>query len=297
MFVLAQVKEAAKKIDQDKIGTGENANEIMTLIKEIGAEYSPKIIGAILILFFGRIVAKIVAKIVKASMIKAKADETLVTFVDNLIYMALLAFVLIASLACLGVQTNSMIAVIGAAGLAVGLALQGALSNFAASVLVMVFRPYKVGDLIEAGGSLGNVRAIELFTTTIITLDNKTVIIPNSKMTADSITNYTETDDLRMDLVFGVSYTDDIDKVKEICMNVMKANKQILQTPEPYVGVLEHGDSSVNFAVRPWVNAEHYWDVYFYMHEEIKKAFDKEGISIPFPQRDIHIVSDVNKTV
>jgi len=198
-------------------------------------------------------------------------------------------------LASLGVQTNSMIAVIGAAGLAVGLALQGALSNFAASVLVMVFRPYKVGDLIEAGGSLGVVRAIELFTTTVTTLDNKTVIIPNSKMTGDSITNYTETDDLRVDLVFGVSYSDDIDKVKDILMKLMQSNDKVLKTPEPYVGLSEHGESSVNFAARPWVKAEDYWDVHFYMQEAVKKAFDKEGISIPFPQRDLHIVSDATK--
>lgn len=270
-------------------------SNVVEQIQKFGTDYGLKIVGAILILIVGRILAKVIAKLVNASMVKAKADETLVKFVDNLVYMALLAFVVIASLACLGVETNSMIAVIGAAGLAVGLALQGALSNFAASVLIMVFRPYKVGDLIEAGGSLGVVRAIELFTTTVITLDNKSVIIPNSKMTADSIINYTETDNLRMDLVFGVSYTDDIDKVKEICMGVMKANEKVLQTPAPYVGVLEHADSSVNFAVRPWVHADDYWDVYFYMHEEIKKAFDEDGISIPFPQRDIHIVSDATK--
>ena len=294
MFILAQAAEKVAVEVSTESSQGKY-QELITKGQQLLAEYGLNVLGAIAILIIGRVVAKVVAKIVKASMARAKADETLITFVDNLVYMAMLAFVLIAALSCLGVETASMIAVIGAAGLAVGLALQGALSNFAASVLIMVFRPYKVGDLIEAGGSLGVVRAIELFTTTVITLDNKTVIIPNSQMTADSIINYTETDNLRMDLVFGVSYTDDIDKVKDICLNVMKANDKILQTPAPYVGVLEHGDSSVNFAVRPWVSADDYWDVYFYMHEEIKKAFDKDGISIPFPQRDIHIVSDATK--
>ncbi|MCM8532667.1 MAG: mechanosensitive ion channel, partial [Lentisphaeraceae bacterium] len=267
MFVLAQV--AAKAAEAANEATQPPKDQLQIIVETVqtfAAEYGLKIIGAILILVLGRLIAKIVTRIIKASMVKAKAEPTLVTFAENLVYMALLGFVIIAALASLGVQTNSMIAVIGAAGLAVGLALQGALSNFAASVLIMVFRPYKVDDLIEAGGSLGFVRAIELFTTTIVTLDNKTVIIPNSQMTASSITNLTETDELRMDLVFGVSYSDDIDKVKEICMKVMKSNDLILKTPEPFVGVFAHGASSVDFAVRPWVHAKDYWDVYFYMH-------------------------------
>ncbi|MCM8537922.1 MAG: mechanosensitive ion channel [Lentisphaeraceae bacterium] len=292
MFILAQAATEGQKAPEP---AKDQLQIITETVQTFAAEYGLKIIGAIVILIVGRLIAKVITKIIKASMIKAKAEPTLVTFAENLVYMALLGFVIIAALASLGVQTNSMIAVIGAAGLAVGLALQGALSNFAASVLIMVFRPYKVDDLIEAGGSLGFVRAIELFTTTLVTLDNKTVIIPNSQMTASSITNLTETDELRMDLVFGVSYSDDIDKVKEICMKVMKGSDLILKTPEPFVGVLEHGDSSVNFAVRPWVHADHYWDVYFYMHEEVKKAFDREGVSIPFPQRDLHIVSDATK--
>ncbi|NQZ58129.1 MAG: mechanosensitive ion channel, partial [Lentisphaeraceae bacterium] len=190
------------------------------------------------------------------------------------------------------VLTAAMIAVIGAAGLAVGLALQGALSNFAAGVLIIFFRPFKVGDLIETGGSLGYVRLIELFTTTIVTLDNKTGVIPNSQLTSDKIVNYTETKELRMDLVFGVSYEADIDEVKEVCMQIMQEEELILKSPAPFVGVLEHGESSVNFAVRPYVDAAHYWDVHFIMHEKIKKAFDKRGISIPFPQRDVHIISN-----
>ena len=252
-------------------------------------QYGLKVVAAILILVVGRICARMATNLAKKSMVKAKTDPTLVTFFEKLIYLALLAIVIISALIQLGVKQASMIAVLGAAGLAVGLALQGGLSNFASGVLIIFFRPFKVNDLIEAAGALGVVRSIELFTSTIITLDNKTVVIPNSQLTSDKIVNYTETDELRMDLVFGAGYSDDIDKVKEVCMDVMKANDQVLKSPEPFVGVLEHGASSVNFAVRPWVKAADYWDVYFAMHEQVKKKFDENGISIPFPQRDVHL--------
>ena len=252
-------------------------------------QYGLRVVAAILILFIGRICARAVTNIAKKSMEKAKTDPTLVTFFEKLIYLALLAIVIISALIQLGVKQASMIAVLGAAGLAVGLALQGGLSNFASGVLIIFFRPFKVNDLIEAAGSLGVVRSIELFTSTIITLDNKTVVIPNSQLTSDKIVNFTETDELRMDLVFGAGYSDDVDTVKKVCMDVMKSNDKVLKKPEPFVGVIEHGASSVNYAVRPWVKAAHYWDVYFEMHEQIKKQFDKNGISIPFPQRDVHL--------
>ncbi len=252
-------------------------------------QYGLKIVAAIFILIIGRICATVATNVAKKSMEKAKVDPTLITFFEKLIYLALLAIVIISALIQLGVKQASMIAVLGAAGLAVGLALQGGLSNFASGVLIIFFRPFKVNDLIEAAGSLGVVRSIELFTSTVITLDNKTVVIPNSQLTSDKIVNFTETDELRMDLVFGASYSDDIDTVKKICMDVMKANDKVLKSPEPFVGVLEHGPSSVNYAVRPWVKAAHYWDVYFAMHEQVKKKFDENGVSIPFPQRDVHL--------
>lgn len=252
-------------------------------------QYGLKIVAAILILFVGRICARMATNLAKKSMEKAKVDPTLVTFFEKLIYLALLAIVIISALIQLGVKQASMIAVLGAAGLAVGLALQGGLSNFASGVLIIFFRPFKVNDLIEAAGSLGVVRSIELFTSTIVTLDNKTVVIPNSQLTSDKIVNFTETEELRMDLVFGAGYSDDIDKVKKVCMEVMQANEKVLKSPAPFVGVFEHGASSVNYAVRPWVKASNYWDVYFEMHEQVKKKFDENGITIPFPQRDVHL--------
>jgi len=251
-----------------------------------------KVIAALAILFIGRWLARKVSLLTRRSMEKAKVDPTLIGFSNRLIFMLLMVFVITAALRQLGVDTASMIAIVGAAGLAIGLALQGALSNFAAGVLIIMFRPFRVGDLIEAGDTLGVVRVIELFTTTLVTLDNKTAIIPNSQLTSDKITNYTETEELRMDMVFGVGYEADIDKVKKICYGVLNNNKRILQSPAPFVGVLEHGESSVNFAVRPWVSALDYWDIHFEVHEEIKKAFDAADISIPFPQRDVHLISN-----
>jgi len=271
--------------DSTDSGLSEFAQRMLGYLEQYGL----RIVAAILILVVGRICAKVATNLAKKSMEKAKTDPTLVTFFEKLIYLALLAIVIISALIQLGVKQASMIAVLGAAGLAVGLALQGGLSNFASGVLIIFFRPFKVNDLIEAAGALGVVRSIELFTSTIITLDNKTVVIPNSQLTSDKIVNYTETDELRMDLVFGAGYSDDIDEVKEACMSVLKAEAKVLKSPEPFVGVLEHGDSSVNYAVRPWVKAADYWDVYFSVHENIKKKFDEKGIEIPFPQRDVHL--------
>lgn len=198
-------------------------------------------------------------------------------------------FVIIAALQKLGIPSASMVAAVGAAGLAVGLALQGALSNFAAGILIIVFRPYKVGDLLDAGGSVGVVRELQMFTTTIVTPDNKTVIIPNSSMTSGTITNFTETDELRIDLVFGAGYDDDIDLVKKTLQEVVEQDERVLKDPAPTIAVLEHADSSVNYVCRPWTKTKDYWDVFFDLNEKVKKAFDEKGISIPYPQRDVHI--------
>lgn len=249
---------------------------------------------AILILLIGRFIVKVIGKIIAKTMRKAKTDETLVSFATNLINFLGTIFVMVAVLGRLGIQTASIVAAVGAAGLAIGLAFQGALSNFAAGCLIIIFRPFKVGDLIQAGGELGTVREIELFTTKMITPDNKTVIVPNGQLTADKIVNYTETDELRMDLTFGVGYETDIDHVKATIKKVLDGDDRVLANPAPLIGVSEHGESSVNYAVRPWVKADNYWGLYFDLHEQIKKEFDKENISIPFPQSDIHIVSDIN---
>ncbi len=266
--------------------------EIMDKVKELLLGYGLNILWAIVIFVVGRWLVKFVAGLIRKGMRKAKTEETLIGFTYNLIYFIGLIFVIVAALAKLGIQTASMIAAIGAVGLAVGLSLQGALSNFAAGILIVVFRPFKVGDLVKVTGEVGTVREIELFTTKITTPDNKTVIIPNGMLTADKIVNITETEDLRVDLVFGTSYEDNIDHVKKVIDKVINADDRILKDPAPFIGMIEHADSSINYAVRPWVKAKNYWGVYFDLHENIKKAFDNEGISIPFPQRDVHIIQD-----
>jgi small conductance mechanosensitive channel len=222
-------------------------------------------------------------------MNKRQVDPTIASFVSNMTYIALLVFVVLAALGQLGIQTTSFIAVIGAAGLAIGLALQGSLSNFAAGFLMIIFRPFKVGDYIEGAGVAGTVEAIQIFTTQLKTPDNKTVIIPNAGLTAGNITNYSAKGTRRVDMVFGIGYGDDIDHAKKVIMDVLAKEERILKDPSTTIGVVELADSSVNFAVRPWVKADDYWNVYFNLTENIKKDFDAQGISIPFPQRDVHM--------
>ena len=263
--------------------------EIIPKIQELISVFGLKIIAAIAIFIIGKWIARGMEKLCIKLMTKNKVEQTLISFVGNMVYIALLTFVILAALGQLGVQTTSFIAVIGAAGLAVGLALQGSLSNFAAGVLMIIFRPFKVGDLIEGAGVLGTVEVIQIFTTQLVTPDNKVVIVPNSKISSDNIINYTSKPERRVDMVFGVSYTDDIDKVKEVISDVLSQNSSILGNPAPKIALLEMADSSINFAVRPWVKPVDYWDVYFDINERIKKRFDAEGISIPFPQRDVHV--------
>jgi len=262
---------------------------IIAKLQEWGAFYGLKIVAAIIVLIVGRWIAKAIRKLVNKILIKRNVDPTLVSFVGNLTYIALLTFVIIAALAQLGIQTTSFIAVIGAAGLAVGLALQGGLANFAAGFLMIVFRPFKVGHFIEGAGATGIVEEIHIFTTQLRTPDNKTVIIPNAKLMGDNIINYSAKDTRRVDLVVGVSYTDDLQKVKQVLQDIVKKDSRILQDPASMIAVKELSDSSVNFVVRLWVKTTDYWDVYFDTTENVKKRFDAEGISIPFPQQDVHL--------
>lgn len=257
--------------------------------QEILFTYGIRIITAIAILIIGRIVAGIIKKIVLKSFSKAKVETTISTFISNLTFIGIMAFTIIAVLGRIGVQTTSFIAVLGAAGLAIGLAFQGSLSNFAAGFLMIIFRPFKVDDYIEAAGVAGKVKKIEVFTTTILTVDNKKVIVPNSKITGDNIINYTAEKNRRVDMTFGIGYGDDIDKAKEVLNRIVKSFPEVLEDPAPQIELSELGDSSVNFIVRPWAKTEDYWKVKFGITEAVKKEFDKEGISIPFPQRDVHI--------
>jgi len=258
-------------------------------IWELLTVYGLKVIAAIAVLIIGRWIAKVLANFTKKVMNKKEVDTTITSFVVNMTYIALLAFVVLAALGQLGVQTTSFIAVIGAAGLAIGLALQGSLSNFAAGFLMIIFRPFKVGDYIEGAGVAGTVEAIQIFTTQLKTPDNKTVIVPNGKMTGDNITNYTMKGTRRVDMVFGIGYGDDIDKAKNILNDLVAHEDRILDDPSVKIAVVELADSSVNFVVRPWVKSDDYWDVYFDFTENVKKRFDAKGVSIPFPQQDVHM--------
>jgi small conductance mechanosensitive channel len=246
----------------------------------------------VLILIIGWIVAKCIRALTRKLMVKSKVDETLVSFVSSLVYIGVMAFVVIAALSKLGIQTASFVAILGAAGLAIGLALQGSLANFAAGVLMMIFKPIKVGDFVEVAGVGGIVEEIEIFTTQLRTPDNKTIIVPNAGVTGGNITNFTAKDTRRIDLVAGVSYTDDLAKVSKVLNEIVAADERVLKDPAPTIGLLEMGDSSINFAVRPWVKTTEYWDVFFALNRAIKDRFDAEGISIPFPQRDVHLYNE-----
>ena len=263
--------------------------DILAKLYQLLTVYGLKVLAALAIFVIGRWVAKGVRKLVERIMTKSKVDTTLISFTANMAYIGLLAFIVIAALGQLGIQTTSFIAVLGAAGLAVGLALQGSLSNFAAGFLLIIFRPFKVGDLIEGAGVFGVVEAIQIFTTQFKTADNKTVIVPNAKLTDDNIVNWTVKGTRRVDMVFGIGYEDDIDKARTLMADIIAADSRILKDPAPQISVSELADSSVNFVVRPWAKVEDYWGVYFDLTEKIKKAFDANGVSIPFPQRDVHV--------
>ena len=220
----------------------------------------------------------------------AKVDPTLIPFMSSLVSWGFKVLLFISVASMIGIATTSFVAVLGAAGLAVGLALQGSLANFAGGVLVMVFKPYKVGDLIESQGHLGVVKEVQIFNTILIAPQSKRVIIPNGATSNGSIVNYTAEGKIRVDVTVGVSYDADIDQTKAVLMDVLLANDKVMRDPAPFVGVLEMADSSVNFTVRPHCLPEDYWDVFFSVNEEVKKALDENAIAIPFPQRDVHLI-------
>jgi small conductance mechanosensitive channel len=251
--------------------------------------YGLKIVAAIATFVIGRVAIGVLIRMVRRLLKRSNADETLVKFLISLTRITLLILLFIMVLGALGVQTASFIAILGAAGLAVGFALQGSLSNFASGVMLIIFRPFKTGDYVEAGGTSGAVEQIAIFNTIMKTPDNKKVIIPNSKITGDTITNYSANDTRRIDLVFGTGYGDDLRKAKDTLMHIVTADSRILKDPVPVVAVSELADSSVNFVVRPWVKTADYWNVYFDLTEKVKLTFDQQGISIPFPQRDINL--------
>ncbi|MDQ7043808.1 MAG: mechanosensitive ion channel [Sulfurimonas sp.] len=253
------------------------------------SEYGLKIVAAILIFIIGKWAVNKITALTKKMMIKAKIDTTLVEFAESLIYFVLLLMVLLASLNALGINTTSFLAVFGAASLAVGLALQGSLANVGAAVLIIIFRPFKVGDYVEAGGATGTVEDVNLFSTIIAPLDNRTIIVPNATIISGNITNYSKKPQRRVDHVFGIGYEDDLKLAKNTLMEILENDPRVLSEPAPFVAVSELGDSSVNFTTRAWVESADYWDVYFSQIEKVKLTFDEKGISIPFPQMDVHL--------
>jgi len=261
------------------------------MITAYASEYSLKIVAALVIFIIGKWITKRITVFLKKMMEKAEVDQTLVEFAESVVYFVLLLMVILASLNALGINTTSFLAVFGAASLAIGLALQGSLANVGAAVLIIIFRPFKVGDFIEAGGAVGTVEDINLFSTIISPVDNRTIIVPNAAIIGGNITNFSNKPQRRVDHVFGIGYDDDLKLAKATLMEIIDADERILAEPEPFVAVGELADSSVNFVVRAWVNSEDYWGVHFDMIEKVKLTFDEKGISIPYPQMDVHTQS------
>ena len=266
-----------------------DVNKIIAFMQTDGLAFGIDVVIALLIFFVGRIIIGILVRVMSAAMQKNGVEKTLETFVNNLVRTALLIVVIIAAIGQLGIQTTSFIAIFGAAGLAVGLALQGSLSNFASGVLIVLFRPYKVGDFVEAAGISGSIEQVQILTTIFKTGDNKQVIVPNSQVMNSIITNYSANDTRRIDMVVGVSYDDDLDKVRKTLEEIVAADTRVLDDPAPQIAVSELADSSVNFILRPWCATSDYWSLKCDLIETIKKRFDKESISFPYPQQDVHL--------
>ena len=267
----------------------EKTSQLMQSGLDLLMTYGPKILAAIAIFYIGKIVAKWIKRLVTKVMTRGNVDPLIIGFTSSIAYMAMMAFVIMATLGQVGIQTTSFIAILGAAGLAIGLALQGSLANFAAGFLLIIFRPFKVGDVIEAAGVTGKVNEIQIFTTTLKTPDNKIIIIPNAKLGSDNIVNYSAQTTRRVDLVVGVSYDADLKEVRNILEDIVSKDERILKDPAHLIAVGELADNSVNFFVRVWVKSEDYWDVFYAANETVKLRMDEAGVGIPYPQRDIHL--------
>lgn len=267
----------------------EKFQEYVDLAYEIVVQYGLKVVMAILILLIGLWVIKRIVKGTEKLMTKRDVNISLRGFLVSLMSILLKIMLLISIAEMVGIETTSFIAVLGAAGLAVGLALQGTLANFAGGVMILLFKPFKVGDLIESQGHLGTVKEVHIFVTILLTPENKTVILPNSAVSSNDIVNYTTEGVIRVDMVFGISYDSNIKVAKDTLIKILENHPKVLTTPAPFVGVKELADSSVNLAVRPYTAPSDYWEVYFHVYEEGKLALDKAGITIPFPQMDVHM--------
>jgi len=265
------------------------AAELAATAKQMLLTYGPRVVAALVILVVGWFVAKTVTGLVRRGMARASLDKTLSRFLSNLTFMLLMTFVVLAAISKLGVETASFIAVLGAAGFSVGFALQGSLSNFAAGVMILIFRPFRSGDFIEAGGTTGEVAEVGIFSTVLLTPDNKRVLVSNAAITSGNITNFSAMETRRVDMRFGIGYGDDLRHAKQVLESLMAADPRVLKEPSCTIAVGELGESSVNLVCRPWVKSPDYWAVFFDTQEKVKLAFDEAGISIPYPQRDVHL--------
>lgn len=259
---------------------------------ELVMEYGPKLILAILVLIIGMWIIKGIKKLVTKAMQKGQVEISLQKFLISMVTVLLKVLLLISVASMVGIATTSFIAILGAATFALGLALQGSLSNFAGGVLILLLKPFKVGDVIEAQGFVGKVHGIQIFNTSMKTFDNKMIYIPNGSLSNGSITNYSQEPVRRVDMTFGIGYGDDIKKAKEVLERLVKEDTRILKDPAPLIAVSSLGDSSVNFALKVWCDTAEYWNVYFDMQEKVKLTFDQENISIPFPQTDVHLFKE-----
>ena len=263
--------------------------DIPALINEYALPWGIKIIFALLIFYIGRMVVSLIVNSIKKILVSRGMDDILVAFLSSILRWVLLLFVVVAALSQLGIDTTSMVALLGAAGLAIGLSLQDSLSNFASGVMLIIFRPFTKGDFVEAGGATGVVESISIFTTTLTTPDNKEVIVPNGAIISNNITNYSARPVRRVDKVFGISYDDDIRQAKKLLEEIIAADERVLADPAPVIALGELADSSVNFLVRPWAKSEDYWGLLWDTTETVKLRFDEAGISIPYPQMDVHV--------
>jgi small conductance mechanosensitive channel len=267
----------------------ENLDKYLDILKTMLVEYGPKVIGAIVVLLIGLKVISGVTKAMHKIMNSRNLDASLIPFLSGMINIALKALLFISVMSMIGIEMTSFIAILGAAGLAVGMALSGTLQNFAGGVMILIFKPYVVGDFVEAQGYMGVIKEIQIFNTIMTTVDNRRIIIPNSSISSSSMINYSSESTRRVDFSFGIGYGDDIDKAKSIISAEISKFSEVLPEPAPLVVVGELGDSSVNLTTRVWVKSADYWTVHFGMLENVKKAFDAQGISIPFPQTDVHL--------
>lgn len=266
-----------------------NTDQIIAQATEMVVQYGPRLIGAVIVFIIGGWLIKMLTTGFGSMMEKRKMDESLKPFLKSIVNILLKVLLIVSVLSMIGVEMTSFIAILGAAGLAVGLALSGTMQNFAGGVIILIFKPFKVGDVIDTQDHLGTVSEIQIFSTILKTFDNKTIIIPNGSLANSSMTNYSTEEKRRVDWKFGIAYGDDVDKAKSVIKRLADADSRILKDPELFVAVSELGDSSVNFAVRAWVNQPDYWGVFFDMNENIYKTFKKEGLNIPFPQMDVHL--------